>query len=92
MPHRRRAAMTEGAFHVIMSDAKSLRVADAASASALRRGRPSSAKHKKGIHSASSMSDIILWNKPTLNQGIKAFERKYKVKIVFSNKVYNDKL
>ena len=50
------------------------------------------AKHKKGIHSASSMSDINLWSKPTLKQGIKAFEKKFKVKIVFSNKVYNDKL
>ena len=49
-------------------------------------------KHKKGVHSASSMSDIILWSKPTLKQGIAAFEKKFKVKIVFSNKVYNDKL
>ena len=43
-------------------------------------------KDNKSRHSPSSMSDVILWNKDTLLGGIKAYERKYNVEIVFNNK------
>lgn len=33
------------------------------------------------IHAPSEMSMVILWNKPTLEQGIKAYETKHGVKI-----------
>lgn len=33
------------------------------------------------IHAPSEMSMVILWSKPTLEQGIKAFETKHGVKI-----------
>jgi len=42
-------------------------------------------KEPKGIHTPSSMSDIILWNKTTLVGGIKAFENKFNVKIIYKN-------
>jgi len=48
------------------------------------------AKDPKGRHSPSSMSDILLWNKPTLLEGIQSYERKYNVEIVFSNKRLTD--
>ena len=47
------------------------------------------AKNKKSIHSPSSMSDIILWSAPTLQQGIKNFEKRYKVDIIYHNYIYN---
>jgi hypothetical protein len=47
------------------------------------------AKNKKNIHSPSSMSDIILWSAPTLQQGIKNFEKRYKVNIIYHNYIYN---
>ena len=43
-------------------------------------------KDNKSRHSPSSMSDVILWNKDTLLDGIKAYERKFNVEIVFNNK------
>jgi hypothetical protein len=33
------------------------------------------------IHAPSEMSMVILWSKPTLEQGIRAFETKHRVKI-----------
>ena len=42
------------------------------------------ARHKndlKGIHSSSTLSDMLLWNKPTLKQSIKDYEKKYNVTI-----------
>jgi len=42
------------------------------------------ARHKndrKGIHSSSTLSDMLLWNKSTLNQSIKDYEKKYSVTI-----------
>ena len=44
------------------------------------------AKDNKSRHSPSSMSDVILWNKDTLLGGIKAYEKKFNVEIVFNNK------
>ena len=44
------------------------------------------AKDPKGRHSPSSLSDILLWNKDTLLDGIKAYEKKFNVEIVFNNK------
>jgi len=46
----------------------------------------------KGVHNPSSMSDLILWNKKSLKGGIKAFENKFGVKVVFSNKQLTDEL
>ena len=44
------------------------------------------AKEKGGRHTPSSMSKLILWNKPTLAESIKSYEKKFKVKVVFKNK------
>ncbi|HBY70339.1 MAG TPA: hypothetical protein DEG69_22820 [Flavobacteriaceae bacterium] len=47
------------------------------------------ARHKKdpkGVHAPSSMSDIILWSAPTLRGGIRNYEKKFKVKVVFKDK------
>jgi len=44
------------------------------------------ARHKgnpKGIHSPSTMSDMFLWSAPTLAGGIKNYERKYKVDVIY---------
>tara|TARA_R100000773_G_C4172965_1_gene85891 strand:+ start:276 stop:653 length:378 start_codon:yes stop_codon:yes gene_type:complete len=49
-------------------------------------------KDPKGVHSASSMSDIILWNKPTLKGGIKEYEKKFNVKVIFSDTKLTDKI
>jgi len=46
----------------------------------------------KGVHSPSSMSDEILWKKPTLQGGIKNFEEKFNVKIVFKDTKLTDKM
>ena len=43
----------------------------------------------KGIHNPSTLSDMILWNKPTIQASIKDYERKYKVKVIFRNKKYH---
>ena len=43
------------------------------------------ARHRndhKGMHSPSTLSDMILWNKPTLKQSIKDYEKKYGLNIV----------
>lgn len=42
-------------------------------------------KEPKGEHTPSSMADLILWSKPTLKGGIKVYERKFGVKIIFSD-------
>ncbi len=47
-------------------------------------------KDPKGEHAPSSMSDLILWSKPTLRGGIKTYERKFGVKVVFSNTKLTD--
>ena len=47
-------------------------------------------KEPKGEHTPSSMSDLILWSKPTLRGGIKTYERKFGVKVVLSNKKLTD--
>ena len=44
------------------------------------------ARHKgdpKGIHSPSTMSDLFLWSAPTLSGGIKNYEKKYKVNVIY---------
>lgn len=50
------------------------------------------AKEKGGVHTASSMSKIILWNKPSLKASIKDYEKKFNVSVVFSNKKLTDKI
>ena len=47
-------------------------------------------KEKGGRHTPSSMSKIILWNKPSLKESIKDYEKKFKVKVVFKNKKLTD--
>lgn len=45
-------------------------------------------RHKgdpKGIHAPSTMSDIFLWSAPTLRGGIKNYERKYKVNVIYND-------
>jgi len=44
------------------------------------------AKEKGGRHTPSSMAKLILWNKPTLAESIKSYEKKFKVNVVFKNK------
>lgn len=46
-------------------------------------------KDPKGIHQPSTLSDMILWNKPTINESIKDYEKKYNVKVIFNNKKLN---
>ena len=51
------------------------------------------ARHKKdpkGVHAPSSMSDIILWSAPTLRGGIRNYEKKFKVKVIFKDKKLTD--
>jgi hypothetical protein len=51
------------------------------------------ARHKKdpkGIHAPSSMADIILWSSNSLKGGIRNYEKKFNVKIVFKNKKLTD--
>ena len=43
-------------------------------------------KDSKGIHSPSTLSDMILWNKPTIRESIKDYENKYNVKVIFKNR------
>ena len=43
------------------------------------------ARHRndpKGMHSPSTLSDMLLWNKPNLKQSIKDYEKKYGVSVV----------
>ena len=42
----------------------------------------------KGIHDPSSMADLILWSAPTMRKGIRNYEKKFGVKVVFSNTKY----
>mgnify|MGYP006956414302 CR=1 FL=1 len=42
-------------------------------------------KDPKGVHNPSSMSDIILWNKKTLRGGIRDYENKFNVKVIFKD-------
>ena len=44
------------------------------------------ARHPKGRHSPSIMSDLINWDAPTYEQGIKAYENKFNVKVIFKNR------
>jgi hypothetical protein len=51
------------------------------------------ARHKKdpkGVHSPSSMSDIILWSANSLKGGIRNYEKKFKVKVIFKDKKLTD--
>lgn len=48
-------------------------------------------KDPKGIHQPSTLSDMILWNKPTITESIKDYENKYNVKVVFRNRIVTDK-
>lgn len=44
------------------------------------------ARHRgypKGIHSPSTMSDMFLWSAPTLAGGIKNYEKKYNVNVIY---------
>tara|TARA_R100000935_G_C2803382_1_gene151539 strand:+ start:614 stop:1000 length:387 start_codon:yes stop_codon:yes gene_type:complete len=45
------------------------------------------ANEKGGRHTPSSMSKIILWNKKTLLEGIKDYEKTFNVNVIFKNKV-----
>lgn len=47
-------------------------------------------KDPKGIHSPSTLSDMILWNKPTIKESIKDYENKYNVKVIFKNRKFTD--
>ena len=47
-------------------------------------------KDPKGVHSPSSMSDILLWNKKTLRAGIRDYEKKFGVKVIFKNTKLTD--
>lgn len=49
-------------------------------------------KEKGGRHTASSMSKIILWSAPTLRKGIQNYEKKFGVKVVFSDTKLTDAL
>ena len=48
------------------------------------------AKEKGGRHTPSSMSKLILWNKSTLAESIKSYEKKFSVKVVFKDKKLTD--
>lgn len=47
------------------------------------------AKDPKGIHSPSTLSDMILWNKPTIKESVKDYENKYNVKVIIKNTKYS---
>ena len=49
------------------------------------------AKDPKGIHSPSTLSDIILWSSNTIEEGIKKYENKYNVKVIFKNRKFTKK-
>lgn len=46
------------------------------------RSRHRNDKGLGNIHSPAELSMVILWSEPTLDKGIRAFEKKHKVKIV----------
>lgn len=48
-------------------------------------------KEKGGVHTASSMSKMILWNKKNLTESIKSYEKKFNVSVHYSNKKLTDK-
>ena len=50
------------------------------------------AKNPKGVHSPSSMADEILWRSPTIKGGVKAFETKFNVKIIYKSVKLNEKI
>ena len=50
------------------------------------------AKNPKGVHSPSSMADEILWRSPSIKGGIKAFETKFNVKIIYKSVKLNEKI
>jgi hypothetical protein len=49
------------------------------------------AKDPKGIHSPSTLSDMILWSSNTIEEGIKKYENKYNVKVIFKNRKFTEK-
>jgi hypothetical protein len=49
-------------------------------------------KEPKGEHTPSSMSDLILWSKPTLAGGIKKYEEMFEVRVKFKDKKLSEKL
>ena len=46
------------------------------------------ARDPKGKHAPSSMSDFINWDAPTYQQGIKAYENEFNVKVIFKNRKF----
>ena len=46
------------------------------------------AKEPKGVHTPSTLSDMILWNKPTIQASVKDYEKKYNVKVLIKNKTF----
>ncbi len=48
------------------------------------------ASEKGGRHTASSMSKIILWGKPTFKGGVKDYEKTFNVKVVFKDTKLTD--
>jgi hypothetical protein len=46
------------------------------------------AKDPKGIHSPSTLSDMILWNKSTIQEAVKDYEKKYNVKVKIMNEKF----
>ena len=48
-------------------------------------------KEKGGVHTASSMSKIILWGRPSLTESIKSYEKKFNVSVIYSDKKLTDK-
>ena len=48
------------------------------------------AKEKGGRHTPSSMSKLMLWNKPKLAESIKSYEKKFNVKVVFKDKLLTE--
>ena len=49
-------------------------------------------KDPKGVHTPSSMSDLILWSAPTLRGGIRNYAKRFDVKVVFRNTKLTDEL
>ena len=49
------------------------------------------AHEPKGMHTASTLSDMILWNKSTVKQSVRDYEKKYNVKAKIINQIYKNK-
>lgn len=47
-------------------------------------------KDPKGVHSPSTLADMILWNKPTIQASVKDYEKRYKVKVKIMNEKYKN--